>query len=133
MIIIDASVALKWFFREEEGSERALAVLLDLQEKPAQYMVPELFFVQMLSVLSRAESRLDQLKEHIFTLEELGIARLAHGHELLEKACEYTLSYRLSAYDALYAACAAVTDGVWVTADREAHGKIASLGISRLL
>jgi len=52
MIVLDASVALKWFI-DEEGSESARKILLDLQESPSEFIIPELFFIEMLSVLSR--------------------------------------------------------------------------------
>jgi predicted nucleic acid-binding protein len=132
IIVIDASVAAKWFV-DEPDSEAARSVLLDLRDNPRQYAVPELFFVEMLSVLSRMAESEEQLKELLGILEDLGFARLSLGHEALQKAAELAFSWGLSAYDAVYASTASLLGGQWLTADTRAHEKIASLGISRPL
>lgn len=132
ILVIDASVAAKWFV-DEPDSDAARAVLLDLRDGPSWFSVPELFFVEMLSVLSRMTESEEQLKQLLGILEDLGFARLALGHEILERAAELAYSWGLSAYDAVYAATADLLGGQWLTADTRAHEKIASLGISRLL
>ena len=132
VLVIDASVAVKWFV-DEPDSEAARLVLIDLQNHPDRFVVPELFFIEMLSVLSRITDSEQQLKELLGSLEDLGLARLALGHEILARAAELTYSWGLSAYDAIYAATADLTGGEWLTADFRAHEKIASLNLSSLL
>lgn len=132
ILVIDASVAAKWFV-DEPGSEAARSILLDVRDGPSWFSVPELFFVEMLGVLSRMAESEEQLKQLLTILEDLGFARLALGHETLRRAAELAYSWGLSAYDAVYAATADLLDGQWLTADARAHEKIASLGISRLL
>lgn len=132
MIVLDASVAIKWFV-DESDSGKAREILYQLRDDPKGFLVPELFFVEMLSVLSRLIASLPLLEELMSSLEQLGLARIAHGHEILMKACEFTRTYSLSAYDALYGATADLTNATWVTADKQAHEKIEHLGISRLL
>ena len=95
--------------------------------------MPELFFVEMLSVLSRITESEEQLKELLGILEDLGLARLELGHETLRRAAELTFSWGLAAYDAIYAATADLLGGQWLTADSRAHARVASLGISALL
>jgi predicted nucleic acid-binding protein len=131
-LVIDASVAAKWFV-DEPLSEEARSVLLALRDHPERFAVPELFFVEMLSVLARITESEEQLKDLLGILEELGLARLALGHETLRRAAELTLSWGLTAYDAVYAATADLLGGQWLTADARAHTRIASLGISSLL
>jgi predicted nucleic acid-binding protein len=132
ILVIDASVAAKWFV-DEPFSEEARSVLLALRDRPERFVVPELFFVEMLSVLSRITESEEQLKELLGILEELGLARLALGHETLRRAAELAFSWGLTAYDAVYAATADLLGGQWLTADSRAHARIASLGISSLL
>lgn len=132
MVIIDASVAAKWFV-DEPGSEWARSVLLELRDGPGWFSVPELFFVEMLSVLARLTESEEQLQQLLAILEDLGLARFALGHDTLRRATELTFSFGLSAYDAVYAATADLLGGVWLTADGRTHDRIASLGISRLL
>lgn len=132
ILVIDASVAAKWFV-DEPFSKEARSVLLALRDHPERFAVPELFFVEMLSVLSRITESEEQLKELLGILEELGLARLALGHEILQRAAALTFSWGLTAYDAIYAATADLLGGQWLTADSRAHARIASLGISVLL
>ena len=131
-LVIDASVAVKWFV-EEPGSEAARAILIHLRDRPDRFAVPELFFTEMLSVLSRITESELQLKELLTILEDLGLARLSLGHETLQRAAELTFSSGLSAYDAIYAATATLLEGTWLTADARAHERISALGISKLL
>ncbi len=132
IVVIDASVAAKWFV-DEPFSQEARSVLLALRDQPERFAVPELFFVEMLSVLSRITESEEQLKDLLGILEELGLARLALGHETLRRAAELTFAWGLNAYDAIYAAIADLLGGQWLTADSPAHARIASLGISSLL
>jgi len=132
IMVIDASVAAKWFV-DEPDSDLARSVLLDLRDGPGRYAVPELFFVEMLSVLSKMAESEAQLKDLLGILEDLGFARLALGHETLQRAAELAYTRGLSAYDAVYASTASLLGGQWLTADTRAHEKIASLGISRPL
>ena len=129
IIVIDASVAAKWFV-DEPSSEAARSVLLALRDNPEMFAVPDLFFVEMLSVLSRLAETEEQLKDLLGILEDLGLARLGLGHETLQRAAELTLSWGLTAYDAIYAATAQLLGGKWLTADKRAHDRISSLGIS---
>ena len=130
--MIDASVAAKWFV-DEPLSHEARSVLLALRDHPDRFAVPELFFVEMLSVLSRITESEQQLKDLLSTLEELGLARLALGHETLQRAAELAFSWGLTAYDAVYAATADLLGGQWLTADSRAHARVGSIGISVLL
>jgi predicted nucleic acid-binding protein len=130
--VIDASIAAKWFVDEPLAVE-ARKVLISLRDQPEGFAVPELFFVEMLSVLSRITESEQQLKDLLGILEDLGLARLALGHETLRRAAELSFKWRLTAYDAVYAATADLLGGRWLTADSRAHTRIASLGISSLL
>ncbi len=132
ILVIDASVAAKWF-TDEPFSEEARSILLILRDEPERFAVPELFFVEMLSVLSRIAGSGEQLKELLVILEELGLARLGLGHEILQRAAELTHSFALTACDAIHAATAELLGGRWLTADARAHARIESLGISSLL
>lgn len=133
MIVLDASVALKWF-ADEEQSEAALRWLDAVQQKPADFVVPEIFFSECFAVLCRMrEASLETVQEALTLLESLGMARVAHGHELLQIAAKHALRWRLSGYDAIYVALASLTGGVWVTADERAARLVKTSGLVRLL
>lgn len=131
--VIDASVAIKWFVPQEEDRSKALAVLDHLQQVPQDYAVPELFFNEMLAVLCRLLSQAKLIAQYMQDLQELGLSRLGNGRQTIAEAVRLAKEFRLSGYDAIYAANALLVQGVWITADRVAHKKLRSNGISRLL
>jgi predicted nucleic acid-binding protein len=130
MKIIDASVALKWFVVEPVGQEEADQILSEIEQNPRVFAVPELFFAEMLHVLCRVLKDRRKVSEALDILENLGFARVGLGHELLDLAVSIAMEYKLSGYDAIYAATAQLTKGQWYTFDREAHKNIAKLNLS---
>ena len=134
MIVLDASVALKWFAAGEPLKDAALEVLDHLQEQPGQYLVPELFINEMLAVLCRLPGATTaNVREALRLTESLGLRRVATGHELAARAVEFALSWRLSGYDAVYVALAALTGGIWLTADERAAARVKQRALVRLL
>ena len=133
-MIIDASVAIKWFVKDEPGKSQAMALLDKVRDHPSDFAVPELFFNEMLAVLVRLTPKdADGIKGYLQALEGLGLHRIGNGHELLATAIELASEFKLSGYDAIYAACAKLTGGTWITADAAAHRKIKKLKLSQTL
>ena len=131
--VIDASVATKWFLEIEAGREQALAVLDHLKMNPDLYIVPDLFYSEMVHVLCRIFADLEKVQACTETLIELGIERFPLDQKALAYAAELVKKFRLSGYDAIYAANAKLVGGLWITADENAHRKIEKLKISQLL
>lgn len=131
--VVDASVALKWFVREDWGRDAALALLDRINEDPRPFVVPELFFNEMLAVLCKLSGDAPLIVDYIGILEALGLERIGNGSRLLARAAELAKQHRLSGYDAVYAACADLTGGTWLTADERAHKKLRSTGLVELV
>ncbi len=130
--ILDASVAIKWFVVDEAGSSEALEILDQVRDAPSHFAVPELFFNEMLAVLARLVGNdRNALREYLDALQDLGLARIGNGREILSRAAELACRHGLSGYDAVYAATAQLTTGCWLTADIRAHRKIQRLRISK--
>lgn len=125
MIVLDASVALKWFVDGEPLVEEAERVLDAIERDPSGYVVPDCFMNELLAVLTRLPGATTaKLREAISLVEALGIARVGNGHELLATAAELACSWKLSGYDAVYIALASLTDGTWLTADARAARRV---------
>ncbi|MBI4366491.1 MAG: type II toxin-antitoxin system VapC family toxin [Deltaproteobacteria bacterium] len=131
--IIDASVAIKWFVKQEEGADRALCLLDEIRVSVDAFAVPELFFDEMLHVLCKILPTEALVQSYMEALQDLGLHRLGNGRQTIATAIRLAKRHHLSGYDAVYAANAQLVQGVWITADAEAHGKIAPLKISCLL
>lgn len=134
MIVIDASVALKWFVDDEPLVDEAREVLEAVGRDPRPYLVPELFMNEMLSVLARLPgASTAKVQEALALLESLGLARFGNGHEILALAADLAHRWRLSGYDAIYVALASLTGAVWLTADLRAASKVRRRGLVQVL
>jgi predicted nucleic acid-binding protein len=130
--ILDASVAIKWFVAGEVGRTEALEILDQVRDEPGRFAVPELFFNEMLAVLTRLlGDDVIATRRYLDALQDLGLERIGNGRDLLGRAADLACSHGLTGYDATYAACAALTSGCWLTADLRAHRKVQRLRISR--
>lgn len=134
MIVVDASVAIKWFVAGEPLVEEAESVLAEIQEDPSNYVVPDLFMNELLAVLCRLPgSTPARVKEALSLVEALGMSRIGNGHELLALAAEFAGRWRLSGYDALYVALASLVGAQWLTADARAARRIRNSDLVVLL
>ena len=134
MIVVDASVAIKWFVTSEPLVEEAEHVLGEIEEDPSRYLVPDLFMNELLAVLCRLPgSTPAKVKEALSLVEALGMTRVGNGHELLALAADFADRWRLSGYDAVYLALASLAGGEWLTADARAVRRVANGDLVSLL
>lgn len=134
MIVLDASVALKWFVGDEPLAREAIGVLDAIERDPSGYIVPDLFMNELVAVLSRLpDATAARVQEAIGLVEGLGIARVGNGHELLSVAADLACTWKLSGYDAVYVALAVLEQGVWLTADARAARRVQRRELVRLL
>ena len=134
MIVVDASVAIKWFVTGEPLVEEAVQVLTAIERDPSLYSVPDLFMNELLAVLCRLPgSHPPKVQESLALVEAFGMTRLGSGHELLALAADFAGRWNISGYDAVYVALAALSDGVWLTADARAERRVEHRRLVRLL
>ena len=133
MIVVDASVAVKWFLEDETERSAALDILNDIKASPKNYAVPELFFIEMLHVLTKLSKDSGKVKKCLEYLFNLGFLQVRLGAKLLAQAAEIATLYKLSGYDAIYVATASSIHGEWVSADIKALNKVSKLKIGRAL
>ncbi len=127
--VIDASVAVKWFIKEEANSEADL-ILENILDTPENYAVPELFAFEVYSVLMRLHPEGgNAFRDGIMPILEGGLLRHPMTNDLSIKADFYVKS-GLTGYDACYAALAKDLKGYWLTYDNKAHSLIVNEGIS---
>ncbi len=134
MIVLDASVAIKWFSDDEPLVAEAREVLDEIERDPFPFLVPELFMNELLAVLCRLPgSTPARVQQALALVERLGLQRVGNGHELLSLAANFAGHWRLSGYDAVYVALARLTDSIWLTADARAARRITQPGLVRVL
>ena len=108
-VVIDASVALKWQFEEEEASGPATLLLNDFVDGKIELMTITLFSYEILSAINVAISRKRITeavgKKALNYLATLGIEESSF-EGLIEKTFRMSRKYNLSTYDCAYVALA---------------------------
>ncbi|MGH9721138.1 MAG: type II toxin-antitoxin system VapC family toxin [Bryobacteraceae bacterium] len=123
-VILDASVACKWFLsgRDEKNVDEAVELLRLFTKGKVRFEVPDLFFAEVGSVALRAERHkrsgraiCDQVIEQL-----LGMKLPAHpAAPLLQLAREIARRFNCAVYDSIYVALAVNRNGTVVTADEK--------------
>ena len=130
--IIDASVAIKWFVKEE-GREKALVILEEILEKPTLFAVPELFYFELTHVFNRLILSPSKTQfQFLSQVVQLGIHRFSMNTELLSEISSFQ-GLGLTGYDSAYVGLAKLLKGKWITCDEKAHNVVAHLKLSEVL
>jgi predicted nucleic acid-binding protein len=116
-LVLDASVAAKWFFREPYSD-----LATQLAAAGPQWVVPDLFFAEMASVF-RKKVRRGEIDEPD-ARESMTILLSLHLQErgtrtIVPSALELALRFQCTVYDALYLTLAISENCPVVTADRK--------------
>ena len=114
-LIVDASIAAKWFFKEE-GSDRALRLRQEQDLIAPDFILFEVHHA-MWKRLARRETEKIAVQRVQPTLR-IAISHLARSETLAEAAGSMSLNHNLAIYDCLYLALAADTNSRLVTADQ---------------
>lgn len=125
MMIVDASVALKWFL-PEAGSREAIA----LQSGPHNLAAPSLIRMEVAGAICRAtrgsaprlsREEADQVCSHWFGFVEQQSLEIVPDETLLKEACGLAVSLGHPVADCLYLQLAYRWNIPLVTADRVFH------------
>jgi predicted nucleic acid-binding protein len=131
LVVVDASVAAKWFLLEsgEALADRALALLNKYDKKEVQFVVPDLFYVEIASAICKAvrAGRVpaafgDQALALLTQREFATVPSL----KLLDKAFEIATAFERTVYDSLYVALAVQTNSQLITADERLANSLAA-------
>lgn len=134
MIVLDASVVLKWIFDEEAGGDRA-ARLKDAHAAGQEVVaVPDLLFYEIGNVLA-TKTRLTEaaIAEAFSLLWEFSLERFDLGLEEFQGSLDLSRKYRITLYDAAYVELSRRLKCPFVTADRKLYEKIKSIRTVELL
>ena len=114
-LVVDASVAVKWFVI---GPLRAEAKRLVEHREPLY--APDLFFVEVTNAAWKMVRRNEIDRDQAITMvAAVGdpLSRVFPSSQLRDRALQIALALDHSVYDCLYLACAELTGAVLVTAD----------------
>jgi predicted nucleic acid-binding protein len=134
MIVLDASVILKWLFDDEVGGDRA-ARLKDAHVSGHEIVsVPDLLFYEIGNVLATRTRLPDAAITEAFTLLwEFSLERFDLGLDEFQESLVLSRKYKITLYDAAYVELSRRLKCTFMTADRKLYEKIKSIKTVELL
>ena len=125
-VVLDASVALKWVFDDEQDVEQAVALRDDfLVRGSVQLFAPTLYVYELVNgiISAMARRRLDRSRGEL-ALGRLLIVEVALRPPSVERTFEMAVDFGLSAYDGSYVALAEHLGAELWTADRQLYDAV---------
>jgi len=133
-LVLDASLALRWFLEDEADRKYSISVLMSLSTKRA--VVPVLWFYEVGNALVMAQRRKrithEQVDGFLHRLRLLPIDATEQTATEMLKLPELAQSHRLTVYDAAYLALALANDPPLATNDRDLRDAASAIGVPLL-
>lgn len=124
MVIVDASVAFKWFSQNEENSDQALKILSSHQNKQNIILAPDLLFYELANAWATKTSlAIKGIKTFLKDLQNINLKIEAINFELLNQAVVLSKKYKISLYDAVYITLAKRKKCLFITSDQKLVSK----------
>lgn len=120
MIVIDASVGIKWLKQDEEHAKQALRVYKNHIEGKEKITVPSLFFLEVANVLAVTPNISDAvMRNSLQDLNNIGIVIHSFSKANLLEAAHLAKKHKTTVYDMLYAVVAKEQKCTLITADQQ--------------
>ncbi len=120
MIIIDASVAAKWLFKNEQDTKRAKEILESHIAGEDKIIVPDLFFYEIANMAVTKGYLSSQRTIHFLTkIYEAQLTVYSITESNVKEAAKLAKKYKTSVYDMLYAVVAKTQKTNLITADEQ--------------
>ena len=118
VLVVDSSVAVKWFKGEDETAvSAALDILWEHQAGESAIFVPGHFAAEVLNALRYSRLDLHRIHDAAVALDGFDLVAIPLKRILTEPAVSLARTYDLTINDALFPALAMLLDAELVTAD----------------
>ena len=132
-MILDASVILKWFIKEED-SDKAKELKESHIIGKFNIIVPDIIIYEVGNALRyEPEFSLREVNRSLEELYELNLDIIAPLPDILTLIAEIAYRYNITFYDASYIALAQELELQFVTADQKLYNKVENLSFIKLL
>ena len=123
--VVDASVILKWFSRDEERDlGKALKLREDFKTRKIDLYAPGLLIYETANVLRYKQTLKDELIlkaiDSIFAMDML----IPVNHQIMKNAIKLARRYGVTVYDSAYLSCAQHIGCYLITADNQFFKKL---------
>jgi len=118
MVIIDTSVAYKWFSTEEEDVSQAFQLLNAHLHKKEILVSPDIIIYELANAwATKTRLPIEKIKIFLKDFEQIKIGIEPMTFELIERAVKFSKDHHVSVYDASYAVLALEKNCILYTAD----------------
>ncbi len=127
MIVLDASVVVKWF-SEEEYTKEALEIRERVRRGEENAIVPDLLLYELSNALKyNPHFDADDIKDALTSIFDMEIEIITPIPEIIHSAIRIAFEYDITVYDAIYVALAEETGLDFITADRRLYERVSAL------
>ena len=133
MIILDASVVVKWF-SEEEYTDKALEIRERIRMGEEKVVVPDLLLYELANAL-RYNSNFDanDVSDALTSIFDMDMDIVTPIPETINSAVTLAFEYNITVYDAFYVALAKETELTFITADRRLCERVSNLDFVKFI
>jgi len=132
MIVVDASVAVKWFVNEEYSDE-ALKLLSKNDELHAPYILKAEVASALRKYFIRGFISDEHVRESLKIFSEIDIIYHEISWDLLKDALELSIKNRIMIYDAIYVSLSEKLNLEFITADERLYNSLKDKANIRLI
>jgi len=130
-LVIDTSVAVKWFSQEKDTGS-ALLVRDAMFTKKVQAQAPDLLLYELANALRyRPGYVYKDVKLAVQSVHDMGIQFVAPSGTLIEHAVKLAFQYDITVYDGCFLALGLITNAPLLSADKRLINR--AKGFSRLI
>lgn len=125
MIVVDATIVVKWFDNTEKGYTQVKALLEKHLLKQDEIIIPDLLLYEVGNAWStKSALDIDKILENINLLGGYLPKQIPINFKLIKRACQFAKKYGVSVYDATYAVIAEEKECDLITADDKFADKV---------
>ncbi|MGB4441367.1 MAG: type II toxin-antitoxin system VapC family toxin [Coriobacteriia bacterium] len=117
-VVIDSSVAFKWFDGSESGADVSLELLRQHKRDDVALLAPAHMPLEVLNVFASRRMTHDEMERAVGFIADADLLIAPVDEALLVAAVRIAEAEHLALYDAVFIALAAALDAELVTADR---------------
>lgn len=134
MIVLDASVVLKWIFDDEIGAEPAARLKNAHVAGDEIIAVPDLLFYELGNILAKKTRLSEAAIAEVFSLVwDFSLERFDLGLEEFQGGLVLSRKYKITLYDAAYVELSRRLKCTFVTADKKLYEKVKSIKTVEIL
>ena len=133
MIILDASVVVKWF-SEEEYTEKALEIRERIRMGEERIIVPDLLLYELANALKYNPSfDVNDVSDALTSIFDMEMDIITPMPDIINSAVTLAFGYNITVYDAFYIALAKDLELTFITADRRLYERVSDLDFVKFI